>query len=53
MLILIIKILLTPFAVIASLCNLFVGLILWDERPMLNSATLCIILWTDKHKDKN
>jgi hypothetical protein len=49
MLILIIKILLTPFAVIASLCNAFVALMLWDERAMDNSATLCIILWTDKH----
>jgi hypothetical protein len=53
LLFIIIKILLTPFAIIASLCNLFVGLILWDERPMLNSATLCIILWTDKEKDTN
>jgi hypothetical protein len=49
MLILIIKILLTPFAVIASLCNAFVGLMLWDERAMDDFPRLCIILWTDKH----
>jgi len=53
LILIIIRIILTPFAMIASLCNVFVGLILWDERPMLNSATLCIILWTDKEKDKN
>ena len=53
MLILIIKIILTPFAMIASLCNAFVALMLWDERGMDDAHRLYKIIWTSKHKDTN
>jgi len=53
MLILIIKIILTPFAMIASVCNAFVALMLWDKRGMDDTDRLYKIIWTKKGKDIN
>ena len=38
---------------VASVCNAFVALMLWDERGMEDSNRLYYIIWTKKGKDTN
>jgi len=38
---------------VASVCNAFVALMLWDERGIGDSNRLYDIIWTKKGKDTN
>ena len=53
MLILIIKIILTPLAMIANMCNTLVAFLMWDKRGMDDALRLYEIIWTKKGKDIN
>ena len=49
MLVLIMKIIVTPFAIIEQWCKVLTALLIWDKRP-LESELLFDIIW--KKKDK-
>ena len=47
MLILIVKIIVTPIAMVGGMCNILVAFLLWDERPM--DEDLLKIVWSKKN----
>ena len=53
MLILIIKILLSPLAVIADLLNMLISFLKWDSRFIENNADSMNMVWDSKLKKKD
>ena len=47
MLRLIIKLILSPFAIITGILGMFVGFMLWDERAFKDCGRLLEIIWSD------
>ena len=47
MLRLIIKLVVSPLAVISMFCNLLISILLWDERGFKNSTLLLDIIWSE------
>ena len=47
MLRLLIKLILSPFALITFLCNVFVAVMIWDDRGLKDAGRLFTVIWSD------